>query len=67
VRGGASLREMIHLQWETTASPPKDAVSPVGDFLASPKFGICDTTPFSNEIMKQVEFQSKKRSTKLGE
>jgi hypothetical protein len=44
---------MIHLQWETTASPERDAaspegdaVSPEGDLLASPNFGICDTTPF---------------------
>jgi len=43
---------MIHLQWEATASPERDvaspagdAVSPEGDLLASPKFGICDTTP----------------------
>jgi hypothetical protein len=51
-RGGcASLKEMIHLQWETTASPERDAaspaedaVSPEGDLLASPNFGICDTT-----------------------
>jgi hypothetical protein len=42
---------MIHLQWETTASPERDAASPVGDavspegdLLASPNFGICDTT-----------------------
>jgi hypothetical protein len=42
---------MIHLQWETTASPEGDAaspagdaVSPAGDLLASPNFGICDTT-----------------------
>jgi hypothetical protein len=42
---------MIHLQWETTASPERDAaspagdaVSPEGDLLASPNFGICDTT-----------------------
>jgi hypothetical protein len=42
---------MIHLQWETTASPEggagspaRDAVSPTGDLLASPNFGICDTT-----------------------
>ncbi len=28
---------MIHLQWETTASP-------AGDLLASPNFGIFDTT-----------------------
>ncbi len=50
--GCASLKEMIHLQWETTASPEGgaaspagDAVSPTGDLLASPNFGICDTTP----------------------
>jgi hypothetical protein len=42
---------MIHLQWETTASPERDAtfpaedaVSPEGDLLASLNFGICDTT-----------------------
>ncbi len=42
---------MIHLQWEPTASPggdaaspAGDAVSPTGDLLASPNFGICDTT-----------------------
>jgi hypothetical protein len=42
---------MTHLQWETTASsegdaasPAGDAVSPKGDLLASPNFGICDTT-----------------------
>jgi hypothetical protein len=42
---------MIHLQQETTASPERDAespagdaVSPEGDLLASPNFGICDTT-----------------------
>ncbi len=42
---------MIHLQWETTASPERDAaspardaVSPSGDLLASPNFRICDTT-----------------------
>ncbi len=50
--GCASLKEMIHLQWATTASPERDAaspagdaVSPEGDLLASPNFGICDTTP----------------------
>jgi hypothetical protein len=50
--GCASLKEMIHLQWEITASPERDAaspagdaVSPEGDLLASPNFGICDTTP----------------------
>ncbi len=49
--GCASLKEMIHLRWETTASPERDsaspardAVSPEGDLLASPNFGICDTT-----------------------
>ncbi len=49
--GCASLKEMVHLQWETTASPggnaaspAGDAVSPAGDLLASPNFGICDTT-----------------------
>ncbi len=43
---------MIHLQWETTTSPEGDAASPAGDpvspvedLLASPNFGICDTTP----------------------
>jgi hypothetical protein len=42
---------MMNLQWETTASPERDAaspagdaVSPEGDLLASPNFGICDTT-----------------------
>jgi hypothetical protein len=42
---------MIYLQWETTtslerdaASPEGYAVSPEGDLLASPNFGICDTT-----------------------
>jgi len=41
---------MIHLQWETTAAPERDAagdaVSPEGDLLASPNYGICDTTRF---------------------
>jgi len=42
---------MIHLQLEPIASPERDAaspagdaVSPEGDLLASPNFGICDTT-----------------------
>jgi hypothetical protein len=42
---------MIHLQWETTASQERDtasltgdAVYSEGDLLASPNFGICDTT-----------------------
>jgi hypothetical protein len=47
---------MIHLQWETTASPERDAagdaVSPEGDLLASPNFGICDTTQF---FIKQIK------------
>jgi hypothetical protein len=49
--GCASLKEMIHLQWERTASPEGDAMSPagdavsaMGDLFASPNFGICDTT-----------------------
>ncbi len=40
-----------HLQWETSlspeweaATPARDAVSPEGDLLVSPNFGICDTT-----------------------
>jgi len=41
---------MIHLQWETTASPEGDAagdaVSPAEDLLASSNFGIYDTTHF---------------------
>jgi hypothetical protein len=48
--GCASLKEMIHLQWETTASPEGDAVSPERDLLASPNFGICDTTQKGNII-----------------
>jgi hypothetical protein len=47
--GCASLNEMIHLQWETTASPEGDVASPVRD-AASPNFGICDTTPISVEF-----------------
>jgi len=49
--GCASLKKMIYLQWEATTSPERDAaspagyaVSPDGDLLASPNFGICDTT-----------------------
>ncbi len=45
-----SLKEMIHLHWETTtssegdaASPVGDAVSPTGGLLACPNLGICDT------------------------
>jgi hypothetical protein len=66
---------MIHLHWETTASPERDAaspaedpvsperdaaspaedpVSPEGDLLASPNFGICDTTPLN--IFKKYFF-----------
>jgi len=51
--GCASLKKTIHLQWETTvspegdaASPAGDAISPAGDLLASPNFGIYDTTRF---------------------
>ncbi len=40
---------MIHLHWETTASPEgdgvspaRDTVSPTEDLLASPNIGICD-------------------------
>ncbi len=42
--GCASLKEMINLQWETTASSEGDSASPAGDLLASPNFGICNTT-----------------------
>jgi hypothetical protein len=49
---------MIHPQWKTTASPEGDAaspagdaVSPTGDLLASPNFGICDTTPLEMTIL----------------
>jgi len=41
---------MIHLPWETIASPERDATSPAGDavshegdLLASLNSGICDT------------------------
>jgi hypothetical protein len=64
--GCASLKEMIHLQWETTASPERDVMSPAGDLLASPNFGICDTT---HQILKSLNnividsfYQSKKNS-----
>jgi hypothetical protein len=57
--GCASLKEMIHLQWETSTSPEGDAMSPAGDavshagdLLASPNFGICDTTPRSSILYK---------------
>jgi hypothetical protein len=30
---------------DVNTSPTGDAVSPSGDLLASPDFGICDTTP----------------------
>jgi len=50
---------MIYLQWEMTASlegdaasPAGDAVSPAGDLLASPNFGICDTTLLHIKIHK---------------
>jgi len=35
--GCASLKEMMHPQWKTTASPS-------GDLVAFPNFGICETT-----------------------
>jgi hypothetical protein len=47
--GCASLKEMIHLQWETTASP-------VGDLLACPNFGICDTTRRQLSFFYRVSF-----------
>jgi hypothetical protein len=55
---------MIHLQWETTTSPERDAassagdaVSPEGDLLASPNFGICDTTsPLSTKNVSCSSF-----------
>ncbi len=57
--GCASLKEMIHLQWETIASPERDAVSPAGDavspeedLLASSDFWICDTTQSKRKILK---------------
>jgi hypothetical protein len=34
----------MHISKGDAASPARDAVSPMGDFLASPKFRICDTT-----------------------
>jgi hypothetical protein len=50
---------MIHLQWETIASPERDAVSPAGDavspeedLLASSDFWICDTTQSKRKILK---------------
>jgi hypothetical protein len=52
---------MIHLQWETTSSPERDvaspagdAVSPEGDLLASPNFGICDTTPLEANAFNDI-------------
>jgi hypothetical protein len=43
--GCASIKEIIHVQWETTASPERDAtspardaVSPEGDLLVPPNF-----------------------------
>jgi hypothetical protein len=52
---------MIHLQWETTASPEGnaaspagDAVSPAGDLLASPNFWICDTTPLYENLTLNI-------------
>jgi hypothetical protein len=51
---------MIHLQWETTASPEGDAVSPTGDLLASPNFGICDTAHLRSDLQIQIEITSLK-------
>ncbi len=58
---------MIHLQWETTASPERDAaspagdaVSPEGDLLASPNFGICDTT---QSDIEPIDSESKATET----
>jgi hypothetical protein len=48
--GCASLKEMIHLQWEAIASPERDAASPAGDLLASPDFEICDTTLYNGSM-----------------
>jgi hypothetical protein len=54
---------MIHLQWETSASPEGDAASPAGDaisptedLLASPNFGICDTTQIDGKYRKENRF-----------
>ncbi len=44
----AFLKEMIHLQWEPTASP-------TGDLLASPNFGICDTTQYSTVLLIRTQ------------
>ncbi len=52
--GCASLKEMIHLQWETTASPAEDVVSPAGNLLASPNFGICDITQTKRGLMAVI-------------
>ncbi len=63
VWGSASLKEMIHLLWETNTSPERDAASPVGDavspegdLLASPNFGICDTTPFYLKLIPFLHY-----------
>ncbi len=34
----------------------EDAVSPVGDLLASPNFGICDTTPQMKQRKETTDF-----------
>jgi hypothetical protein len=50
-----------HFQWETTtsqerdaASPTGDAVYPEGDLLASPNFGICDTTHITTVFLGSI-------------
>jgi hypothetical protein len=60
--GCASLKEMIDLHEETTASPEGgaassagDTVSPTGDLLASPNFGICDSTHSHRKISQVFE------------
>ncbi len=45
--GCASLKEMIHPQWQMTTFPTGDAASLYGRCWRSPKFWIYDTTPHS--------------------
>ncbi len=55
---------MRHLPLETAPSPEghatshaRDAISPAGDLLESPNFGICDTTRKENEkYAKDISF-----------
>ncbi len=60
--GCASLKQMIHLQWETTASP-------AGYLLACPNYGICDTTQIlgyitrdGHRVRRDELFSSRSRS-----